>query len=89
MPVIVSLNCLHWFIEQVNSIQDLALKMNPKNGTQNQWLFIEEDSGQFIGDRVFHGGLVGATVGSQQFTSRSPNFLNYVTDINQLWDWGE
>ena len=41
-----------------------------------------------MGDLVFYGGLVGAFMGNQQFTSRNLSFHNSVQAINQIWDWG-
>jgi glucan 1,3-beta-glucosidase len=45
-------------------------------------------SALFLSDLVFYGGLVGATLGNQQYTMRNVTFYNAVTAINQLWDWG-
>lgn len=42
-----------------------------------------------MGDLHFYGGLTGAFLGNQQFTSRNMSFHNAVTAINQVWDWGE
>ena len=42
-----------------------------------------------MGDLVFYGGLAGAFVGNQQFTSRNLSFYNSVQAINQIWDWGK
>ena len=41
-----------------------------------------------MGDLVFYGGLAGAFMGNQQFTSRNLSFYNCVQAINQIWDWG-
>ena len=41
-----------------------------------------------MGDLVFYGGLAGAFMGNQQFTSRNLSFYNSVQAINQIWDWG-
>lgn len=37
---------------------------------------------------TFNGGIVGASIGNQQFTMRNLIFNNCVTAISQLWDWG-
>ncbi len=42
-----------------------------------------------MGDLVFYGGSIGATLGNQQFTSRNLSFYGCVTAINQAYDWGE
>ena len=39
-------------------------------------------------DITFNGGIVGASIGNQQFTMRNLVFNNCVTAISQLWDWG-
>ncbi len=39
-------------------------------------------------DVTFNGGIVGASVGNQQFTMRNLVFNNCVTAMSQLWDWG-
>jgi glucan 1,3-beta-glucosidase len=39
-------------------------------------------------DLTFNGGIVGASVGNQQFTMRNLVFNNCVTAISQLWSWG-
>ncbi len=42
-----------------------------------------------MSDLVFYGGLAGAFMGNQQFTSRNLSFYNSVQAINQIFDWGE
>lgn len=37
---------------------------------------------------VFYGGLTGAFMGNQQFTSQNLSFYNSVQAINQIFDWG-
>jgi glucan 1,3-beta-glucosidase len=39
-------------------------------------------------DVTFNGGIIGASVGNQQFTMRNLVFNNCVTAISQLWSWG-
>ena len=39
-------------------------------------------------DITFNGGIVGASVGNQQFTMRNLVFNNCVTAISQIWNWG-
>ena len=39
-------------------------------------------------DLTFNGGLIGAHVGSQQFTMRNLAFNDCVTAIVQSWSWG-
>ena len=45
-------------------------------------------SAGFLADITFNGGIVGASIGNQQFTMRNLVFNNCVTAISQLWDWG-
>ena len=45
-------------------------------------------SAGFMTDVTFNGGIVGASIGNQQFTMRNLVFNNCVTAISQLWDWG-
>jgi len=79
---------IHWPTGQATSISNVVFQMNEQPGTQHWGLFIEEGSGGFLSDLIFIGGLYGANVGNQQFTSRNFTFYNCVTAINQLWDWG-
>jgi len=39
-------------------------------------------------DLVFYGGLSGANLGNQQFTSRNMKFYNAVSAVTQTYDWG-
>ncbi|MBA7493104.1 hypothetical protein ES702_03659 [subsurface metagenome] len=79
---------IHWPTGQATRISNVIFRLNEQPGTQHWGLFIEEGSGGFLSDLVFIGGLYGANVGNQQFTSRNWTFYNCVTAINQLWDWG-
>ncbi|KAK5941236.1 hypothetical protein PMZ80_006513 [Knufia obscura] len=79
---------IHWPTGQATSISNVVFRLNEQPGTQHWGLFIEEGSGGFLSDLIFIGGLYGANVGNQQFTSRNFTFYNCVTAINQLWDWG-
>lgn len=42
-----------------------------------------------MADLAFYGGMVGATLGNQQFTSRNMSFYNCQQAINQAFDWGK
>lgn len=44
-------------------------------------------SGGFMTDLTFNGGLIGAQLGSQQFTTRNLVFNNCGTAIFQFWNW--
>lgn len=45
-------------------------------------------SAGFMTDLTFNGGVVGVSIGNQQFTMRNLVFNNCGTAISQLWDWG-
>ena len=88
VPATTQVTGIHWPTGQATSVSNVVFQMNEQAGTQHWGLFIEEGSGGFLSDLVFIGGLYGANVGNQQFTSRNFTFYNCVTAINQLWDWG-
>jgi glucan 1,3-beta-glucosidase len=52
------------------------------------WRLTLKGSAGFMTDITFNGGIVGASIGNQQFTMRNLVFNNCVTAISQLWDWG-
>jgi len=79
---------VHWPTGQATSISNVVFNLNANTGTQHTGLFIEDGSGGFLSDLVFNGGLYGAKIGSQQFSSKNWTFHNCVTAINQLWNWG-
>lgn len=79
---------IHWPTGQATSVGNVLFRLNEQPGTKHWGLFIEQGSGGFLSDLTFIGGLYGANVGNQQFTSRNWTFYNCVTAINQLWDWG-
>ncbi|CAD6592870.1 MAG: hypothetical protein ASARMPREDX12_006539 [Alectoria sarmentosa] len=73
---------------QATSSQNIIFRLSDAVGTQRQGLFIEARSGGFMSDLLFYGGLAGAYMGNQQFTSRNLSFYNSVRAINQFFDWG-
>lgn len=79
---------IHWPTGQATSVGNVLFRLNDQPGTKHWGLFIESGSGGFLSDLTFVGGLYGANVGNQQFTSRNWTFYNCATAINQLWDWG-
>lgn len=79
---------LHWPSSQVTSLQNIVFKMSRDYTRGHIGLFVEEGSGGFMTDLVFHGGKIGANFGNQQFTTRNMTFHGCETAINQLWDWG-
>ncbi|KAK1763224.1 hypothetical protein QBC33DRAFT_459731 [Phialemonium atrogriseum] len=79
---------IHWPTGQATSLENIVFKMSTASGNQHQGLFIEEGSGGYVGDLVFHGGAQGLSVGNQQFTMRNLTFHNSDVAIQKLWDWG-
>ncbi|KAH6677590.1 pectate lyase superfamily protein-domain-containing protein [Halenospora varia] len=88
LPPDASATGIHWPTAQATSIQSCFFRMSVQKGTQHQGIFIESGSGGFMSDLKFRGGLIGISVGNQQFTMRNLAFLDCVTAINQFWDWG-
>lgn len=88
MPPTQEVFAIHWPTGQATSITNVAIKMSSANGTLHQGLFIEQGSGGFLSDMTFDGGIYGANLGNQQFTSRNWTFQNCVTAINVFFDWG-
>ncbi|KAH8667356.1 pectate lyase superfamily protein-domain-containing protein [Tricladium varicosporioides] len=88
LPASASVTGIHWPTAQATSIQSCFFRMSVQKGTQHQGIFIESGSGGFMNDLQFRGGLIGISVGNQQFTMRNLAFLDCVTAINQFWSWG-
>ncbi|KAM7215199.1 glycoside hydrolase [Rhypophila decipiens] len=79
---------IHWPSSQATSISNVVFKMAQGTNSKHEGIFMEEGSGGYLGDLVFHGGGNGMTVGNQQFTMRNLTFWNAQTAIKQLWSWG-
>ncbi|KAI4594335.1 hypothetical protein KJ359_008358 [Pestalotiopsis sp. 9143b] len=88
IPASKAVSGVHWAVSQATSLQNIVFQMSAARGTQHAGVFIEEGSGGFATDLVFHGGLYGINVGNQQYTMRNLTFYNSVTAIRQIWDWG-
>ena len=65
---------------------NIVFEMSTAPGNQHQGLLIENGSGGFLGDIVFNGGKVGASLGNQQFTFRNLTFNNPVTAVRPYLD---
>ncbi|CAG9998130.1 unnamed protein product [Clonostachys byssicola] len=80
---------IHWQVAQATSLQNIEFFMIEDSSEDNaqQGIFMENGSGGFITDLVFHGGKYGAFFGSQQFTARNLSFYNCNTAIYQIWNW--
>ncbi|KAK5787947.1 hypothetical protein VI817_010443 [Penicillium citrinum] len=79
---------IHWPTGQATSIQNVEILMSSASGTQHQGIFIENGSGGYLADITITGGLYGANVGNQQFTTRNLVISDAVTAISQIWNWG-
>jgi len=80
---------IHWQVAQATSLQNIEFFMveDPSEENAQQGIFMENGSGGFMTDLVFHGGKYGAFFGSQQFTARNLTFENCNTGIYQIWNW--
>ncbi|KAF2640499.1 pectin lyase-like protein [Massarina eburnea CBS 473.64] len=88
VPANESVRGIHWPTSQTTSIQNVVFKLSAANNTQHEGLYLEEGSGGFMTDLVFHGGSKAMNVGNQQFTTRNLTFHNCKTAIHQNWSWG-
>jgi hypothetical protein len=61
---------IHWQVAQATSLQNLYFNCSTDNSDSNkhQGIWMENGSGGFMCDLIFHGGNFGAWVGNQQFT---------------------
>jgi glucan 1,3-beta-glucosidase len=60
---------VHWQVSQATSINNVVFKAGI--GSKNRGMFMENGSGGFFSDVIFHGGEYGMWVGNQQFTARN------------------
>lgn len=82
-------SCIHWQVAQATSLQNIEFFMVEDKTEDNKQVGInmENGSGGFMTDLVFHGGGRGAEFGSQQFTARNLVFHNCRVAIFQIWNW--
>jgi hypothetical protein len=80
---------IHWQVAQATSLQNIVFNMVPgKAGTNKQvGIFMDNGSGGFMADLTFNGGLYGAFLGNQQFTTRNLAFNGCQTAIYMNWNW--
>jgi len=80
--------CLHWQVAQATSLQNIVFNMTV-GGSNNkqQGIFMDNGSGGWMSDLIFHGGFQAAFFGNQQFTSRNLTFYNSMTAIKMNYDW--
>jgi glucan 1,3-beta-glucosidase len=79
---------IHWQVAQATSLQNIVFEMSTSKTTKQQGIFMDNGSGGFMSDLTFNGGLYGAFLGSQQFTSRNLVFNGCQTGIFMNWNWG-
>ena len=80
---------IHWQVAQATSLQNIRFEMRKGGGSENkqQGIFMDNGSGGFMSDLVFNGGLFGAFLGNQQFTTRNLTFNDCQTAIFMNWNW--
>lgn len=80
---------IHWQVAQATSLQNVYINMRNKTERNNkqQGIFAENGSGGFMSDVYITGGAVGATLGSQQFTTRNLQITGSTTAISMVFDW--
>jgi len=80
---------IHWQVAQATHLNNIKINMRSKSESKNQQqgIFMENGSGGFMSDIIIDGGAIGATLGSQQFTSRSLQISNSGTAIQLVFDW--
>lgn len=80
---------IHWQVAQATHLNNIVIRMRPKTDTNNaqQGIFAENGSGGFMSDITIDGGKIGATLGSQQFTTRGLKISNCGTAIQMVFDW--
>lgn len=80
---------IHWQVAQATSLQNIVFKMVKSQSPSNkqQGVFMDNGSGGFMSDLVFHGGNQGMFLGNQQFTTRNLTFNGCNTAIYMNWNW--
>lgn len=80
---------IHWQVAQATSLQNVYINMRNKTERNNrqQGIFAENGSGGFMSDVYITGGAIGATLGSQQFTTRNLQITGSTTAISMVFDW--
>lgn len=87
VPAKAGITAIHWPAAQATSIQNVVFKLSQQSENNHVGIFMEEGSGGLLNDLVFYGGIYGAQLGNQQYTTRNMTFYNCQTAIQQLWDW--
>jgi glucan 1,3-beta-glucosidase len=77
-------NGIHWQVAQATSLQNIVFKMVEGGGDANgqQGIFMENGSGGFMRDLVFHGGGIAFSLGYVEWLFCQHNRLIYVATNN-------
>jgi len=79
---------MHWQVAQATSLQNIVFNMIEGGEDNNQQgIFMDNGSANFMGDLIFNGGGIGMFVGNQQFVVRNVTFNNCQTAVFQNWGW--
>ncbi|KAH8600599.1 pectin lyase fold/virulence factor [Bisporella sp. PMI_857] len=73
---------IHWPTSQATSLQNVVFELSRDAGNRHTGLFCESGSAGFLSDLTFNGGIVGASIGNQQFTMRNLVFNGCGTAIS-------
>ncbi|UKZ74106.1 hypothetical protein TrVFT333_001763 [Trichoderma virens FT-333] len=79
---------LHYQVAQATSLTNIQFVVSQNAGTTQQAIYAENGSGGFMSDLIFEGGAFGIYGGNQQFTAMRLQFINCVTAVKLIWDWG-
>ncbi|KAK7023969.1 glycoside hydrolase family 55 protein [Favolaschia claudopus] len=79
---------IHWQVAQATSLMNIEFFMSDAPNTAHQGIWMENGSGGYMGDLVFHGGKFGIWAGNQQFTVRNVTMNNCQTAFLGVWAWG-
>ncbi|KAL0578155.1 hypothetical protein V5O48_003821 [Marasmius crinis-equi] len=87
-PTNVSMNGIHWQVSQATSLTNIVFHMSTAKNTTHQGVWMENGSGGYMGDLIFHGGKAGIAGGNQQYTVRNITLNNVQSGISAAWNWG-
>lgn len=80
---------IHWQVAQATGLQNIRINMRAKDSPGNRQVGInmENGSGGWFSDITINGGMLGMSLGSQQFTSRRITIDGARTAIKFVFDW--
>lgn len=82
-------SAIHWQVAQATGLQNIRINMRAKNSPGNRQVGInmENGSGGWFSDITINGGMIGMSLGSQQFTSRNIVIDGSMTGIKFIFNW--